>query len=938
MSYSDCLKHRQSAGPQSELETTRLAHHHGSQGMAFQSSTQDSVCTDAKTFPEKVYHFGNMQMNKDNISNEEEEMQLTLNDGKKCCSEKTCSNDEPTTFIKRKYFGGAKEAVEMHAEDLSRQISSGKGFLVGLTNNFNERDKLLPAPSMDDWMKARKAGHGTNCDSNKFVSTLGSFNNTSLSIVSSLDIDISQFSKSSCPEDFKGGIETNSFELHSTKNDKDFLTSSAVAMNGTIERADEGPVSTGSVELSNQESEDHLIEMLNHLSLTSEFRQSSTEDKSNSEAAAQGQIQKTEAISSANLTSESCRLDTSTSSSRHHVSELHNLNTTPDSLFSLPMASLSFPAGVHSSSNVQDMALSLQQQQLMLMSHALQNRMMMLASAAAAQPAQELEAGGKNSNTNGIAPSGFSMQGVKSSNSKLLSSGFDSNTLNSVSQVNVTCTSKVDKQTSLNYKARTCPDGNSRSLTDGQARSLQCRGDGKYAKQELSDQDIKRIMSKFSSLTCDERYLKMSIGKERLSHAQTVRDKDKGGVNNSVLPEEEENWLDGIQVDSMPLSVRDKDKGGVNNSVLPEEEENWLDGIQVDSIPLPHRKTGSALNNFVRRKHVSSLSGDNGNKLSCFQSQPSSRATLTNLNNEEIELPQEKVDKILKWVHDLDSKPNGMQFDKMSPLDLAARCSRPLRKPTSAMRCKESANIQKSAVAVAGAYNDKSCQFESPQNLLPTAVCLEKTSGTSFRQQQPVGRTKESLKQVQMTNNGINSKDEYRNTQTQKRPDNPVRLMRAALLGVRKGNGRCRSRNVSSRGNNHPQPLGGLLDKDSQQVYSAFSSEKAQDPNKTPKNSLQGACVFGENSSSSKFSFPHTFASNSSSTMRGEHVSKKPLAPAVRKVLEVHTANAAARELSVSHCNVDCVSTGSKLLALPARPSISASRLMPKHGFNSDVK
>ncbi|RUS87319.1 hypothetical protein EGW08_004931 [Elysia chlorotica] len=770
-----------------------------------------------------------------------EEMQTEFREDKRF----PCSLANKELSVNRKIFaGGPSHEKEMAFKDQGDSIF-GRRNIWSWQNKCEAKDTLVPAPTMDDWVRSRKANSSKSLDLNKSSSTQSSFNTTSSSIgEGNPDNVVPQLDRNPSPDFEKDGDRVNTSRpiLHSNieGEDGDQLHSF------TPERSNVHQLSEGKKQLMqksvnsesdffSRRSEDRLSQMIRQLSVT-ESQQSQLKTTSQSE------VQSTYSSSISALKNEnSCQSpmlglvasnsqDCSSGPNQAPQNATFVQKTTSDMQDKqLPgiIPSFSFPAGVHPSNDVQQLALSLHQQHQQLMLMFLQTQMMMMASTSS----KEVENPAQKSITN---------------------LGLDSKEISSSTKGFVGCSSRTHRQPSH-------------------------RKDHveKVSTQELSDQEIQKVLAKLSDLSCEK---KTASRAEKPAYKQKVRGK-----------------IDAVT----------KNKEKIQTNLLVEEEENWVDGIKVDGLNLHH---------------------------SCKIQPPSATKKRNNVGTK---FSEEKMNTILQQIPDLILRPPDLKSQNISASE---HCRRPLRKTVTATKCQHIARATKNEVEVANVCDEsrdlycESFQTSSLENkTFPTKALPSKSLSRQSRFKEMINSGVECSK----TTEGIdtyhkNFKLEQRKTCSQRKPDNPTRLMTTALGQIKNSNRESGSRSSSPRKVRSASFLKKLdaacSDVDS---YHMKHTEQAHGVPKSHREKIQTEAHqepyrFGGHSLSSFQTLPQA---SSTEPFKHSSVSKLFEAPMVKSMYETPTADT---NMSVYPSGVKSSIGGSKSLRLPTMPSLAASKLMPK--------
>ena len=823
-----------------------------------------------------------------------EQMQNVLKEGQSWPIRR--GNKEPSADSE-KFSGGSSQAMGMALKSEFGKISWGKNFWT----RSNKLDELMPAPTMDDWVRLRKANLNKSLDSSKSTSISGSFN-TSVSDGSS-DNQVSKFDKYPRAAFVKGGNRIIDDTPHSKveKSDEKLSISNkpegsnACRLSGETKQYKEKTLHFERGNLSRTESNGSLAQMLNQLSLTeSQQSQSGTlcegeiqstdkrsspvlknenscqsfglgQTASNSQYCSTGQTASNSQYCSTGQTasnSQYCSTGQTASNSQYcstgPTSGSNDPNFIPNTTSDIENKALpgtipgsSFPAG----NDVQQMALSLQQQQQQLMLMFLQTHMMMMASA---HSVQKVDNPVQNSNTNIVGPS--SDPSSENSLGPLSKAPLlDSKVSNTVTKETVNRPSQTVWEAKTEFKKRPKRAMLNKLLIASQSTPSQRKDcEGKTSKQKLSDQEIQKVLAKLSDLSCGEKFVKMTSKAEKPECRQRVT----------------------IKRDSM---AKNKDK--IQTNLLVEEEENWVDGIEVESITAPLRNTKSALRHRALDYHFHSVTAENQKGISgCKIQSPNS---LNSLNSEETEFSGKKVNTILKRVPDLISRPTGLESEYISPVNIVSKegdsavyCWRSLRKPTTCMKWKRCGGVVKD-----GIEPSKAAEYIDNKDLKP----------------------------------------EDRKARSKKKPDNPTRLMKAALGEIKNSNRKSRSRSVSPRrmcadSDSYLKKLTNACDLD---IPLFNRTAKAQDPQKIQAQTQLEPYRFGRYCLSPMPSLP-------TSTELCKHISYSKMSevPLVKNLCEMHTSD--TKYLSVYPSGIESTIAGSKILRLPTMPLLSASKMMPK--------
>ncbi|GFN98257.1 hypothetical protein PoB_002476300 [Plakobranchus ocellatus] len=767
------------------------------------------------------------------------------------------SNKRELNITRRKIF--ESEPCMNKQDSLYESRRTGREFQDQPRHNSNEKKMWthssnfcsleknytpLPAPTIDDWMKARQA----SCK--KPLSTPHS-NNSSLVSKSDghSDNSLAQSDKSLTTEDVKDEKKCRASENGVKIQSKDFSSAQPVEIDTALKDKEKvARVRNPPLKSASTECEDWLSLELSKLSLQTEPQKDPTYTSAPHKTSevkkkqiASDKFEKCNASAGNKNASSGSSLPVSAPQGQVDSSTATSDICNPGLRGQSP--GFSFPAGVYLSDQVQKMALALhqQQQQLLLMSsYNFQTRMMMLAS---------------NTDTAG---------NQQKSNSD---------------------SEQVDKQ----------------------------------RRKELSDKDLHAILTKVSRLSCSEK---------------TVQTSKKNSLN--FKPSDP----------SLDKKRSTTANNAGNKWAYQCEEENWEHGIEMDSKFLPHSKNESA-------SFTVSSSLKNKNGCSFPTETMSSHLSLKSRDNDKV-LSEERVNAILKKVPGLISDQTVLRFGNVSEscgsltkeVDIESGCSRPLRKPSSAMRCRKSVrNFLQTPAEEKFLVPSTSTRCSDPHRegllsrLSKTRTFKNSLERNDSEQLLTLSEGNLSTAPFDVANSqtfqpGHQQKSSKPTARTFKRPDNPARLIKAALSQLKKREGSQHSCKTSCL---RPQlSLSSLTDFPSldykrsiPEICTSNPGNRSQCEPELDESVLKNDITNrkAEPIISIKLPPPPPSSSSSSSSSTSKLV---PRNAEVANIARVDKVCAEATYLQSNKVGEDRFASDAAHSILPTKPTLSVSKLMPK--------
>ncbi|GFS17049.1 hypothetical protein ElyMa_006812300 [Elysia marginata] len=809
------------------------------------------------------------------------------------CSEMKHFHKDPTALVDNKLHGRSGKTMRKPNEDQFSQTSGQRTWTFG----DKERDVLVPALTIDEWMKSRKGGLNKNSESGCSEGTPGSSNSSFSAGQGSLNSSMTQSDVSASCTGMKNSNSVIRGICQSTMKPTDTSNSEA------------SKVSRFHGLKGDKESKDGLHQRLNGISV-SESQQSWPKSQSQLRSSINGEmlnIVKSPSVETTGNCSENTRHGvvapdlSSCTMGLQNPNYILNPTTGMESKWpSILFPSFSFPNGVYPSTDAQQVAAAFQQHLILL--HDFQKNMMTASKIATDSTPKSVDPM-QNPSPSSDGPNSRPLSAVSSGDSQSVLLVFNSKTSHSDTRA-----LHADQQ---NFQPE------KKSLYGNQALPSQ-RKDNKGEKtNELSNEDIENILAKFSDLSFEEKPVKQA----------SCQDKS---LYDSLSVEENK-------------KVKARTTFDFKSNFPTEDEENWNDGINLDSMCLPHRKFDHRQDLFASENHFSSAAPHRQKSLTVDEIQSS--ATLENDKPMEPMLSDKKINSILKQVPNLISKSSKLHCENNSVSKEGNQPvfrRRPLRKPVTLMRCKQSANMLKSEEADT-AHNEPTFQFLKSNQVLPESnETYIRPSRMLSRQFWSKNDGNEEVEQSERLVNLDNSQTDDRNERTRRKPENPARLMKTALSEIKKVD-RSRSvspRKMSSRQHSHFQKFTGFYDLDVPQIKQTAPQEKSnaqtlfQQYEKKIQESTQLKPHIVRNAAldlspiPSLPSCPEQIRRIAVSKKTNMSVCKRPKALTLKNALETQKTH--AKYPPVCNSRTDSASSGLTSFSLPSMPSLSSTKSMPK--------